>query len=107
MWDTDKINHANTTFSDGSPADIIAHALELAGDRAVVSTNFRPHEAVILHLVTQQRPDIPVLWADHGYNTSATYQCAEQIIAQLSIAQQVLDFFRTWTEGAGHGRRTF
>jgi len=53
--------------------------------RAIVSTNFRPYEAVILHLVTQAQPDIPVLWVDHGYNREATYKHAEELKALLKL----------------------
>ena len=41
--------------------------------RAIVSTNFRPYEAVVLHLAMQAQPGMPVLWVDHGYNRPATY----------------------------------
>jgi 3'-phosphoadenosine 5'-phosphosulfate sulfotransferase (PAPS reductase)/FAD synthetase len=50
-----------------------------ANGRAIVSTNFRPYEAVILHLCVQVQPDMPVLWVDHGYNRPATYQHAEEL----------------------------
>ena len=42
-----------------SPLEIVRWAIAQAGGRAIVSTNFRPYEAVILHLVTQAQPDIP------------------------------------------------
>ena len=64
---------------------IIAHAFEAAPGPHVVSTNFRPGEAVILHLLAQYRSDIPVLWIDHGYNTPETYRCAEAVIQQLQL----------------------
>ena len=66
-------------------AGIIRLALDVLPGPALVSTNFRPGEAAILHLLTQQRPDIPVLWVDHGYNRPATYQHAEQLQAQLKL----------------------
>jgi phosphoadenosine phosphosulfate reductase len=50
-----------------------------------LTTNFRPYESVILHLVAQQRPDIKVLWVDSGYNTSATYRFAEKLIKDLNL----------------------
>ena len=55
------------------------------GRRASEWTNFRPYEAVILHLVTQVQPNIPVLWVDHGYNRAATYRHAEQLKVQLKL----------------------
>jgi phosphoadenosine phosphosulfate reductase len=62
-----------------SPLEIVRWAIAQAKGRAIVSTNFRPYEAVILHLCTQVQPDIPVLWVDHGYNRPATYKHAEQL----------------------------
>lgn len=64
---------------------LIDWALSAAGPSAVVTTNFRPFEAVILHLLVQARPDIPVLWMDHGYNTAATYRCADALHRQLAL----------------------
>lgn len=74
----------NRELASAEPADIIARALELPG-KAVVTTHFGPLEAVILHMATRVRPDIQVLWVDHGYNTKATYRCAEQIIQLLEL----------------------
>jgi phosphoadenosine phosphosulfate reductase len=78
------IDQWNREFADADPATIIARALELPG-KAVVTTHFGPLEAVILHMATRIRPDIQVIWVDHGYNTKATYRCAEKIIQQLKL----------------------
>jgi phosphoadenosine phosphosulfate reductase len=75
----------NTELRAKSPLDIVRWAMSQAGGRAVVSTNFRPYEAAILHLVTQVQPDIPVLWVDHGYNRPATYKHAEELRARLGL----------------------
>lgn len=81
----DQIVRANTELSRQSPFEIIRWALAQAGGRAIVSTNFRPYEAAILHAATAVQPDIPVLWVDHGYNRPATYRHAEQLRAQLKL----------------------
>lgn len=75
----------NDGLRDRTAPEIIRWALGRAGGRAVVSTNFRPYEAVLLHLVTREQPDIPVLWVDHGYNRPATYRHAEQLRALLKL----------------------
>ena len=67
------------------PIDIVHWAVEQAKGRAVVSTNFRPYEAVLLHLCVQVQPDIPVLWVDHGYNRPATYIHAEELRRRLNL----------------------
>ena len=81
----DQIAGANADIRNQSPLEILQWAIGRADGRAIVSTNFRPYEAVILHLVTQVQPDIPVLWVDHGYNRAATYRHAEQLRKQLRL----------------------
>ncbi len=76
---------ANATLCEKSPCEVIEWAIGKASGRVIVSTNFRPYEAVILHLVTQVQPDIPVLWVDHGYNREATYKHAEELKAKLNL----------------------
>ena len=63
---------------------LVAWALGL-GKRAIVTTNFRPFEAVILHLVTRMQPDVPVVWMDNGYNTPATYRYADEVSRLLGL----------------------
>ena len=79
------IAQANDQLRDKSPQEVVEWAIAKADGRAIVSTNFRPYEAVILHLVTQAQPDIPVLWVDHGYNRKATYKHAEELKALLKL----------------------
>jgi|ERR1022692_1437710 phosphoadenosine phosphosulfate reductase len=81
----DQITQANADLRNQSPLDIVKWAIAQAKGRAIVSTNFRPYEAVILHLATQAQADIPVLWADHGYNRPATYKHAEQLKKLLKL----------------------
>ena len=81
----EQISRANAELATKSPLEVVRWALAQAGGRALVSTNFRPYEAVVLHLATQAQPDIPVLWVDHGYNRPATYLHAEQLRTQLKL----------------------
>ena len=85
MNQTIDISKANAELHSKSPLDIVKWAVAQAKGRAIVSTNFRPYEAVILHLATQAQPDIQVLWADHGYNRPATYKHAEALKKQLKL----------------------
>jgi phosphoadenosine phosphosulfate reductase len=79
------ITKANEQLREKSPQEVVEWAIAQADGRAIVSTNFRPYEAVILHLVTQVQPDIHVLWVDHGYNREATYTHAEELKARLNL----------------------
>ncbi|MFQ3790401.1 phosphoadenosine phosphosulfate reductase family protein [Halomonas sp. A29] len=69
----------------GNDPDALIRWALAQGQRPIVTTNFRPFEAVILHMVTQQQPDIPVVWMDHGYNTDATYRFADELVKRLDL----------------------
>lgn len=79
------IHDLNARLGDASPDAIIQETAALALGGVIISTNFRPFEAVLLHMAVQAIPDIPVLWVDHGYNTPGTYRCAEATIQQLNL----------------------
>jgi phosphoadenosine phosphosulfate reductase len=79
------LTEANAALEDASPAAILEWGNEISGGSIIISTNFRPFEAVLLHMAVQHIPDISVLWVDHGYNTPATYRCAEETIAKLKL----------------------
>ena len=78
------LNTINEQFRDESPDRIIAWAISHS-KRPIVSTNFGPYEAAILHACVKQKPDIKVIWCDSGYNTDETYRHAETLIAELEL----------------------
>ena len=74
----------NAQLQGKTPQEIVAWALSIAKN-PIITTNFRPYEAAILHLVSQVRPDITVLFVDSGYNTIATYKYAQKLIKDLQL----------------------
>jgi phosphoadenosine phosphosulfate reductase len=81
----DQILKINDELRSLSPLEIVRWAIAQSNGRAVVSTNFRPYEAVVLHLCVQIKPELPVLWVDHGYNRPATYRHAGQLKQMLNL----------------------
>lgn len=81
----EQIDKANAELRGKPALEIVRWAIGMSGGRAIVSTNFRPYEAAILHLCVQVQPDIPVLWVDHGYNRPATYRHAEELRRKLGL----------------------
>src|SRR5262249_28336280 len=81
----EQISDLNADLRAKTPVEIVRWAIHQAQGCAVVSTNFRPYEAVVLHLCTQAQPDIPVLWVDHGYNRPATYLHAAHLKQILGL----------------------
>ena len=71
----------------------------------VLSSSFGAQSALMLHLVTRERPDIPVVLIDTGYLFPETYRFVDQLGERLALNLKV---FRpalspAWME-ARHGR---
>jgi phosphoadenosine phosphosulfate reductase len=78
----------NGQFRDRKPSEVMQFAIEHAKN-PIVFTNFRPLAVAFLHLVTQFKKDIPVIWVDHGFNTPATYRHISQVVKYLDLNLQV------------------
>ena len=78
------ITGLNASASEQSPQEIITSILELEPN-VFVTTNFGPNSSVLLHMLTQAKPDISVLWIDSGLNKPETYQHAERTIEDLNL----------------------
>ncbi|AOS96376.1 Phosphoadenosine phosphosulfate reductase [Microbulbifer aggregans] len=74
----------NARFRNDKPSEIMRFTIEHARN-PVVFTNFRPLAVAFLHLVTRIKPDIPVIWVDHGYNTPETYRHIERLIKDFGL----------------------
>ncbi|KAB0302350.1 phosphoadenylyl-sulfate reductase [Vibrio fortis] len=55
----------------------------------VVSSSFGIQAALMLHLVTQAKPDIPVILTDTGYLFPETYRFIDELSQQLTLNLQV------------------
>ncbi|TKI08834.1 phosphoadenylyl-sulfate reductase [Martelella alba] len=64
-------------------------ALENLPGEVVLSSSFGIQAAVCLHLVTRQRPDIPVILTDTGYLFPETYQFIDALADQLQLNLKV------------------
>ncbi|WP_226051717.1 phosphoadenylyl-sulfate reductase [Dickeya chrysanthemi] len=67
----------------------VSWALENLPGEFVLSSSFGIQAAVCLHLVTRQRPDIPVILTDTGYLFAETYQFIDQLTEQLNLNLRV------------------
>jgi len=74
----------NSEFKHKNPFEIITWAIRFA-KRPIVTTNFGPFSASLLHAIQQVKYDIQVIWCDTGYNTSSTYQFAQELIETLDL----------------------
>lgn len=65
--------------------DRISWALETLPKTHVMSSSFGIQAAVMLHLVTDQKKDIPVVLTDTGYLFPETYQFIDELVERLSL----------------------
>mmetsp|Transcript_10283 Transcript_10283/g.18120 ORF Transcript_10283/g.18120 Transcript_10283/m.18120 type:complete len:516 (-) Transcript_10283:84-1631(-) len=88
------------------PLQVLAWAMETFEGRLAMSTSFGIQSAVLLHLATQVKPDIPVVWVDTGYLPTETYQYAQELTDTLQLNLHVASN-PTWTPArmeAIHGK---
>ncbi len=79
----------NQTLADMDASELVAWGAETFGETLVMSTSFGIQSAVMLHLVTQVVPNIPVIWVDTGYLPAETYRFAEELTKRLGLNLKV------------------
>lgn len=79
----------NNRLDKLSASDRVSWALENLPGEAVLSSSFGIQAAVSLHLITQVKPDIPVILTDTGYLFPETYQFIDRLTEQLHLNLQV------------------
>ncbi len=68
----------------------IAWALESLSGPHALSTSFGVQSAVSLHLLTQAKPDIPVILVDTGYLFADTYRYADDLVERFGLNLHVV-----------------
>lgn len=105
--DVEAINAALATLDAGG---VVRWAKDRFRGRIVLSSSFGAHSALMLHLVTQVIPDVPVLFIDTGYLFPETYRFAEELRERLGLnlvvysplmtaARQEALYGRLWDQG--------
>lgn len=93
-----------------SAAERVRWAAERFGEDLIMTTSFGTHSAVMLHLVTQVLPDIPVVFIDTGYLFPETYKFAHELserlnlnlkkyLPKISAAEQEALYGKMWENG--------
>lgn len=79
----------NQQWADADASQLVQWGYDTFGEGLVLSTSFGIQSAVMLHLVTQVAPTIPVIWVDTGYLPVETYRFAEELTERLHLNLQV------------------
>ena len=67
------------------PLEIIRAAVETLGDELALVSSFGAESAVLLHLASRVKPDIPVLFLDTGMLFGQTLDYRRQLAARLGL----------------------
>ncbi len=71
-----------------NPEQIIKWALNTS-KKPLLTTSFGPHAGVLLDAVLSLDSTVPVLWVDHGFNTTATYGFAKALIKRYNPVMHI------------------
>lgn len=90
----------NQRLETATPEQRVSWALENLPVNFMLSSSFGAQAAVMLHLVTQQYPDIPVVVTDTGYLFPETYQFIDELTDRLKLNLKVYraDLSPAWQE---------
>ena len=107
---TAALSDVNRELTTLSAPDRVRWAVAHLEGEFVLSSSFGIQAAVMLHLVTQVRPDLPVVVTDTGYLFPETYRFIDELTerlhlnlkvyrAKLSPAWQEARFGKLWEQG--------
>lgn len=83
------LEHCNSTFAKLSVEERVRWSLENLPKQHVVTSSFGATAAVSLHLLTQAKPDIPVILIDTGYLFPETYRFIDELTERLDLNLRV------------------
>lgn len=84
-----RLAEVNAELEKLTAQERVAWALENLEGTHAVSSSFGVQAALMLHLVTQVKPDVPVILTDTGYLFPETYQFIDDLSDQLTLNLKV------------------
>jgi phosphoadenosine phosphosulfate reductase len=79
----------SANLEKASAEERVRWGLERFRSEVILSTSFGAQSAVLLHMVTQQAPQIPVVMIDTGHLFPETYRFADQLTERLKLNLKV------------------
>ncbi|TOP11685.1 phosphoadenosine phosphosulfate reductase, partial [Vibrio parahaemolyticus] len=84
-----RLAQINVELEPLSAQERVKWALENLDGEFAVSSSFGIQAAVMLHLVTQEKPDIPIILTDTGYLFAETYRFIDELTEKLNLNLKV------------------
>jgi len=109
-WNNAQVEAVKPCLEKMEATERLQWALDFLPENAIVTSSFGAQSAVMLHLVTRFRPDMPVVLIDTGYLFDETYQFIDRLVERLGLnlkiyhpsispAWQENRFGRRWEQG--------
>ena len=109
-WSNSQLNSVTPCLERLSASERVQWALDYLPGQAILTSSFGAQSAVMLHLVTSLKRDIPVVMIDTGYLFPETYVFVDALRERLSLnlkifrsdlspAWQEAKFGRLWEQG--------
>ena len=106
----------NELLEEQTPIERVAWAMENLPSNFVLSSSFGIQSAVMLHMMTQIDPNIPVIVTDTGYLFPETYRFIDELTDKLNLnlqvytakqspAWQLARYGEQWNQGADELKR--
>ena len=96
----EELEQTNVQLAQATAEERVAYALSQWKPSIALSTSFGAQSAVLLHMVTMQWPDVPVVLLDTQYLFPETYKFADELTARLKLNLKVYSspISREWQE---------
>jgi len=109
-WSSSQVEAVNPCLEKMNAEERIQWALDFLPPQPILTSSFGAQSAVMLHMVTRFRPDIPIVLLDTGYLFDETYQFIDDLVERLDLklhiyrpkyspAWQEIRFGRLWEQG--------
>jgi len=84
-WTPESIKQANATLEGSSPEAVLRWGFDNFAPSIVLATGFGPEGIVLMHLVSQIRPETIVFYLDTDLLFSNTYDLRDELVKRLGI----------------------
>jgi phosphoadenosine phosphosulfate reductase len=109
LFGQDLVPALNVRFESAHPRDILRWAIEESGlDRIAIASAFQAEGTAVMHMATEIRHDIPVLFLQTGFHFAETLAFKQQLTERLGL--NVVDLVGTYTvesQGITFGERLY
>ena len=96
LFQPDELVALNDGFEEAHPREILDWALERSGlERIAIASAFQAEGTIVMHMATQIRPNIPILFLETGYQFAETLAFKAQLAERLAL--NVVDLVGEYT----------